>query len=70
MRTASFKVVPYQGGWAVDQDGSTAGPYLSKEAALEALLGPLMNELKRGSAVSLTIPGSAADESALGTPTT
>ena len=50
-------------------DGSAAGPYVSKEAALEALLGPIMNEIKRGSVIELHVPGSAEGDSMLGTPT-
>lgn len=67
MRTAHVRVIPYEGGWGAEMDGSTAGPYVSKEAALEALLGPIMNEIKRGAAIDLRIPGSAGGDSALGT---
>jgi hypothetical protein len=69
LRTAHFRVIPYEGGWGAEADGSAAGPYMSKEAALEALLGPVMNEIKRGAAIDLRVPGSAEGDSALGTRT-
>jgi hypothetical protein len=51
LRTANFRVVPLCGWLGGVMDGSAAGPYVSKEAALEALLGPIMNEIKRGSVI-------------------
>jgi hypothetical protein len=36
MGVAAYKVRPYQGGWGVTHDGSTVGPYESKESAFEA----------------------------------
>jgi hypothetical protein len=68
LRTVSFSIVPFEDGWGVSEDGAIAGPYLTKEAALEAALGPMMNEIKRGSGIKLTIPGTVAGESTLGTP--
>jgi hypothetical protein len=39
MERALYRVVPHQGGWGVDHNGSIAGPYVSKEAAFEAAVG-------------------------------
>ena len=67
MANATYKVIPHEGGWGVDHQGRVAGPFASKEAALEAALGPAMNAIKEGHDVSLTIPGSGGTESTLGT---
>ncbi len=67
MSVAAYRIVPYQQQWGLTHDGSTAGPYVSKEAALEAALGPMMNAIKQGLEVKLTIPGRRQGESALGT---
>ena len=36
MSSAVYRIVPYQEGWGVAHDGSTTGPYATKEAAFEA----------------------------------
>ena len=36
MGSAIYKIVAYEGGWGVAHDGSTTGPYATKEAAFEA----------------------------------
>ena len=66
MGRANYRIVPHQGGWGVDQGGSLAGPYVSKEAAFEAAVGPAMNAIKLGDEVNLTVPGGEG-ESVLGT---
>src|SRR4030081_2851860 len=38
MGRALYRVIPHQGGCGVEHNGSIAGPYASKEAALEAAL--------------------------------
>jgi uncharacterized protein (DUF58 family) len=58
MASANYRIVPRDGGWGVDHNGRTAGPYASKEAALEAALGSAMNAIKEGYEVNLTVPGS------------
>ena len=40
MGSAVYKIVPFENGWGVEHDGSTAGPYVSKSAALEATAQP------------------------------
>ena len=67
MASATYKVIPHEGGWGVDHRGKVAGPFASKEAALEAALGPAMNAIKEGYDVNLTVPGSGGAQSALGT---
>jgi hypothetical protein len=67
MASATYKVILHEGGWGVDHQGKVAGPFASKEAALEAALGPAMNAIKEGHDVSLTIPGSGGAKSAFGT---
>jgi hypothetical protein len=67
MSMAAYKVIPHEGGWGIDHQGKVAGPFASKEAALEAALGPAMNAIKEGHDVSLTVPGSEGTEPALGT---
>jgi hypothetical protein len=46
--------------------GSIAGPYVSKEAAFEAAVGPAMNAIRLGDEVRVMVPGREG-ESALGT---
>jgi Uncharacterized protein conserved in bacteria (DUF2188) len=67
MGRASYRIVPHQGGWGVDQNGTIAGPYGSKEAAFEAAIGPAMNAIKEGEEVELSVPGSDGRHSVLGT---
>ena len=64
---ATDEVIPYEGGWGVDHQGSVVGPFVSKEAALEAALGPAMNAIKEGHGVRLVVPGSRGAEATLGT---
>jgi len=66
MESATYKVVPHKGGWGVGHQGRVAGPFASK-AAFEAALGPAMNAITEGHEVVLTVPGSAGDQSTLGT---
>ena len=67
MVSATYEVIPYEDGWGVDHQGSVAGPFVSKEAALEAALGPAMNAIKEGHDVRLIVPGSRDTEATLGT---
>jgi hypothetical protein len=67
MADATYEVIRYGGGWGVNHHGNVAGPFASKEAALEAALGPAMNAIKQGQGVRLIIPGSGGTEATLGT---
>jgi hypothetical protein len=66
MPSTTYKVIPYQDGWGVECDGAVAGPYATKEAALEAAVGSLSNAIKEGLDITLTVPGRGPGESALG----
>jgi hypothetical protein len=57
MGGAIYRVVRYQDGWGVEHDGGVAGPYVSKEAAFEAAVGPATNAIKLGDEVDIRVPG-------------
>ena len=61
-----YRVIPYEDAWGVEHDGGIAGPYVSKEAAFEAAVGPATNAIKLGDEVDIRVPG-AERESVLGT---
>jgi hypothetical protein len=66
MAQAVYKVVAHNGGWGILHDGIVSGDYATKEAALEAVLGPASNAIKIGQAVSIVVEGSESGEPALG----
>jgi hypothetical protein len=66
MAQAVYKIVAHNGGWGVLHDGIISGEYLTKEAALESVLGPASNAVKIGQAVTITVEGSESGEPALG----
>lgn len=66
MASAAFRIVPHKSGWGVEHDASVTGPYLTKEAAFEAAVGPASNAIKQGLDVVLSVPGRVRGESALG----
>ena len=66
MKSAAYRIVPFEDGWGVAHDGKTAGPYETKEAAFEAAIPPASNSIKLGYAVSVTVDGSEPREPALG----
>jgi hypothetical protein len=66
MARAAYRVMPFQGGWGVDHNGTVAGPYISKEAAFEVAVGSAMNAIKQGDAIDLSVPGRDGESSALG----
>jgi hypothetical protein len=70
MGQAIYKVVPFESGWGVSHDGRVAGPYLSKEAAFEAAAATIALAVRQGHEITLTVPGSAGQEPALGVPDT
>jgi hypothetical protein len=61
MARVTYRIIPHQGGWGVDHDGGIAGPYVNKEAALEAAVGPAMNAIKLGDEVRIMVPGSEGE---------
>ena len=66
MSSASYYIIRHGGGWGVEHDGRTTGPYETKEAAFESTLGAASNAIKLGYAVSVTVAGSRGGEPALG----
>jgi hypothetical protein len=65
MGQAIYNVTPYQGGWGVDHDGSTVGPYETKEAAYEATVAAGSIALKEGHELQINVPGRSADQTAV-----
>ncbi len=61
MGTAAYKIRPYQGGWGVTHDGSTKGPYESKESAFEATVMAASNAMREGHADEISAPSREAD---------
>ena len=59
--TATYEIGPYQGGWGVSHDGSTQGPYESKESAFEATVMAASNAMRQGHAVEISAPSREAD---------
>jgi Uncharacterized protein conserved in bacteria (DUF2188) len=66
MKSAAYRIVPYQDGWGVEHDRRIAGPYETKEAAFEAASGPASNAVKLGYKVSIMVEGGEQREPALG----
>ena len=56
MGSAIYRILPYEGGWGVVHDGSTVGPYETKEAAFEATVAAASIAMKEGHAVEITAP--------------
>ena len=61
MGTEAYKIGPYQGGWGVAHDGSTVGPYETKEAAFEATVMAAGNAMREGHAIEISAPSGDAD---------
>jgi hypothetical protein len=61
MVSAIYKIQPYESGWGVAHDGSTVGPYETKEAAFEATVAAASMALREGHAVEITAPGREAE---------
>jgi len=61
MGSAIYRIVPHDGGWAVSHDGSTTGPYVSKEAAFEATAAVASIALHDGHSIEITAPGRETD---------
>jgi hypothetical protein len=65
MGQAIYNVIPYQGGWGVDHDGSTVGPYETKEAAYEATVAAGSIGLKEGHELQINVLGRSAERTAV-----
>ena len=57
METAYYEVVSRGDQWFVLHDGDEAGPYLTKEAAFEAVVPPISLTIQDGLPVQLNIEG-------------
>lgn len=57
METAVYEVVSRGENWFVLHDGNEAGPYVTKEAAFEAVVPPISLTIQDGLAVELKIEG-------------
>lgn len=55
MERKSFEIEPAAGGWRVIEDGEPVGPYATREAAFEAVIGPISNALKENYEIGLLI---------------
>ena len=66
VKTAVYKIVRRGQEWAIHHDDEVEGSYATKEGAFEAIIGAASNSIKDGFGVSIHIPASSSDESALG----
>ena len=67
MGRAVYVVVGREGEWSVEHDGKLSGPYVSKEAAFEAAVGPASLSIHDGDSVVIEVPGKTSrDEPLLG----
>lgn len=57
METAVYEVVSRGEKWFVLHDGDEAGPYVTKEAAFQAVVPPISLTIQDGLAVQLKIEG-------------
>jgi hypothetical protein len=57
METAFYEVVSRGEKWFVLHDGNEAGPYVTKEAAFEAVVPPISLTIQDGLPVELKIEG-------------
>jgi len=56
MTAAIYRIVPATDGFCIEHDGDRTGAYATREAALEAALGPASNAIKMGYDVTIQIP--------------
>ncbi len=68
MAVANYRVVRAGEGWAIERDGLREGDYLSKEAALEAIVAAASNTIRNGDGVRIEVPERVIGEASLGVP--
>lgn len=56
MTAATYRIVPAKEGFCIEHDGDRTGAYATREAALEAALGPASNAIKMGYDVTIQVP--------------
>jgi hypothetical protein len=66
MGSANYHIAHRSGGWCVEHDRDVSQPYLTREVAFEALIGPVSNALKTGDAVTIHVDGPSTGEAELG----
>jgi hypothetical protein len=66
MREAKYNIIEHERGWGIMHEGTINGEYLTKEAALEAVVVAASNAIKDGYAITITVEGSDNNEPALG----
>lgn len=57
MPIAEYEIVSRGGGWFVCHENDAAGPYASKEAALQAVVPPISLSVAEGLEIHLRIEG-------------
>jgi len=57
MGQAIYRIERYKEGWGVSHDGSTTGPYETKEAAYEATVAAASLAMREGHSIEITAPG-------------
>lgn len=55
MAVARFNAAPQSDGWKVDTNNGLSGPYLTREAAFEAIIGAASNALKQGDEIRIVV---------------
>jgi hypothetical protein len=65
MALARFNVAPEADGWKIDTNEGASGPYLTREAAFEAVLGAASNALKQGDEIRIVIEAPPAGKPAI-----
>jgi len=62
MTAATYRIVPASDGFCIEHDGDRTGAYTTREAALEAALGPASNAIKMGYDVTIQVPRTNPDK--------
>ena len=60
MKSAAYRIVPFEDGWGVAHDGEISGPYETKEAAFEAAVMAAALAMREGHEVHLSVPSREA----------
>jgi hypothetical protein len=61
-----YRILPSAaGGWAFEHNGELSMSYMTREAAFEAVLGPVSNAIKEGAAIEVTIAAPPAGEAVI-----
>jgi hypothetical protein len=58
MGNAVYRIKPLEGGWGVEHDEKTSGPYATRQAALEASFAAASRAAREGHAIVISAPES------------